>query len=76
MKRYTLDDPKPSFKQGEQVAVDMGWFGCTDLGVLQGRIVGKALTHVLDVWLVDFGREISSEYPYYVLSVPHTAMLK
>lgn len=76
MKTYTLEDPKPTFKDGEKVRVDMAHFGSESLGVLDGVIVGKTFTHVIDIWLVKFKCDFSPTYPYSVVAIPHTAILK
>jgi hypothetical protein len=76
IKTYTLTDPKPDFKYGDTVGVDMAHLGATDLGILPGRIVGKGSVHVIDYWLVEFNRDFGPTYPYRVFSVPHVAILK
>lgn len=75
MKTYTLEDPKPTFKDGDKVVVDMAYFGST-LGLLKGVIVGKTFTHIIDTWLVKFDCDFSPTYPYQVVAIPHTAILK
>ena len=76
MKTYTLIDPKPNFKYGDTVAVNMAHFGIKDLGILPGRIVGKGSEHIIDFWLVEFNQDFGPAYPYRVFSVPHVAILK
>lgn len=76
MKTYTLEDPKPEFKDGTKVMVNMAHFGSKDLGVIEGTIVGKTFTHVIDIWLVKFKIDFSPSYPYSVVAIPHTAILK
>lgn len=76
MKTYTLEDPKPDFKYGDKIAVDMAHLGTPDYGILPGRIVGKGSVNVIDFWLVEFNRDFAPTYPYRVFSVPHVAILK
>lgn len=76
IKTYTLEDPKPNFKYGTAVEVDMAHLGSPSLGVLMGRIVGKGSAHIIDFWLVEFHRDFAPTYPYRVFSVPHVAILK
>jgi hypothetical protein len=75
IKTYTLADKKPDFKDGAIVRVDMDHLGLKDLGVVKGKIVGKASSHVIDFWIVEFEESFGSSYPYRVLSVPHVAIL-
>jgi hypothetical protein len=56
IKTYTLEDPKPTFKYGDTVGVDMAHFGANEYGILPGRIVGKGSVNVIDLWLVEFNR--------------------
>ena len=80
-KRYTLEN-KPNFMDGEMVEVELACFGFTPESlkeyvlppILTGKIVGKALDHIIDHWLIEFGRHFPS-YPYKVVSVPHTFIL-
>ena len=76
MKTYTLEDPKPKFKYGDVVTVDMAHLGASTLGVLMGTIVGKGSVHVVDMWLVEFERDFAPTYPYRVFTVPHVAIVK
>jgi hypothetical protein len=76
IKTYTLEDPKPDFKYGTVVEVDMAHLGSPSLGVLTGRVVGKGSVHVIDFWLVEFNRDFAPTYPYRVFTVPHVAILK
>ena len=78
IKTYTLADPKPNFKYGDAVKIDMAHLGmATTLGVktMNGKIVGKASTHVIDFWLVEVEKDFGPTYPYKVISVPHVAIL-
>ncbi len=70
MKKYTIEN-KPSFKDQERVMVDMSCFGFPS-EILEGKIVGKSFTHVIDNWLVEFPRRFPPEYIYSVVPVPHT----
>ena len=72
---YTLDDPKPVFKRGDTVAVNMAHLGSPGLGILKGKVIGKSMEHIIDMWIVDFDREFP-EYPYSALTIPHVAILK
>jgi hypothetical protein len=74
MKRYTLQDSKPTFKQGERITVDMGVLG-SDVGLLPGTVVGKGSEHLIDYWLVEFNYDFGPAYPFRVMSVPHIAIL-
>lgn len=73
IKRYTIED-KPSFKDGDQVIVDMSVMA-SPLGLMKGTIVGKGSVNVIDMWLVEFEREFPL-YPFKVMSVIHTAIVK
>jgi hypothetical protein len=64
---------KPNFKDQEIVKVDMSRLG-SDGGVVNGKIVGKSVVHVIDFWLIEFASHFPS-YPYKVLAVPHTAII-
>lgn len=70
---YTLEE-KPDFKDQQPVKVDMAFFG-SDAGVLQGKIVGKSTTHIIDYWMVEFPSAFPM-YPFKVLNVPHVAIVK
>jgi len=74
IKRYTLED-KPTFKDGDVVIVDMSVLG-SDLGVVSGEIVGKASEHIVDMWLVKFQTDFGPTYPFKVVPVIHTALVK
>ena len=74
IKHYTLED-KPSFQMNESVTVDMATMGMPEYGLLNGRIVGKSINHILDHWLVDFN-QCFPEYPYEVVAVIHTSFIK
>lgn len=76
IKTYTLGDPKPEFKYGDSVTVDMAHLGSPALGALTGRIVGKGSVHIIDFWLIEFDQDFGPTYPYRVFSVPHVAILK
>lgn len=75
IKTFTLTDPKPNYKYGDAVKVDMSHFGATELGVLDGRVVGKGPVDVIDYWLIEFNIDFGPTYPYKVFSVPHVAIL-
>lgn len=73
---YTLMDPKPTFKDGDKVMVDMSVMGMgQDAPLLEGTIVGKGSEHVIDMWLIQFDRDFAPTYPFKVLSVIHTAIV-
>jgi hypothetical protein len=74
MKRYTLEN-KPDFKDGEVVAVDTSVLGIS-LGILPGKIVGKAVSNVIDWWMVEFNAYHFPSYPYKVVSIMHLAFLQ
>lgn len=73
VKRYTLEE-KPDFKDQQSVKVDMASLGC-DEAIMEGKIVGKAMTHIIDYWLVEFPHHFPS-YPFRVLSIPHVSIVK
>jgi hypothetical protein len=75
IKTYTLMDPKPNYKYGDKVKVDMAHLGATEMGVLTGRVVGKGSVHIIDYWLIEFDSDFGPTYPYKVFSVPHVAIL-
>lgn len=54
MKHYTLEN-KPNFQQNDVVEVDFGVISPQG-EILKGRIVGKASEHIIDFWIVDFGK--------------------
>ena len=74
IERFTLSDPKPSFKDGQFVIVDMGVLGGT--GYLTGKVVGKGSENVIDFWLVEFDKDFGPSYPFHVTNVIHTAFVK
>ena len=74
IKTYTLEDPKPEFKYDDNVFVDMAHLGGN--GLLRGKIVGRGMVHVIDFWLVQFEKDFAPTYPYRVMQVPHTAVVK
>jgi hypothetical protein len=74
-KTYTLEDPKPKFKQGDIVEVDLGFFGWKN-EIWQGKIVGIVSEYIFDTWIVDFGSDISETYPYTAVAVPHVSIIK
>jgi hypothetical protein len=76
MNTYTLMDPKPEFKYGDKVNVDMAHLGAPNFGTLPGRVVGKGSVHIIDFWLIEFNIDFGPTYPYKVFSVPHVAILK
>lgn len=73
--KYTLTDKKPVFKDGQFVLVDMECFGFPP-EIAMGKIVGRGTEHIIDQWLVEFGHDFGPEYPYRVVSVQHTFILK
>jgi hypothetical protein len=80
IKRYTLEN-KPTFKDGDEVDVDMGVMGASDLGIMRGKVVGKVSDHIIDTWIVDFGQSLNkdknfSTYPFKVVGVIHTAIVE
>ena len=74
IKTYKLEDPKPTFKDGDTVIVDMSVMGGG--GLLAGTVVGKGSEHIIDMWLVQFKRNFAPTYPFKVVSVIHTAIVK
>lgn len=70
---YTLY-PKPVFKDGDIVIVDMSHLGGE--GLYRATIVGKGMEHILDFWLVQFDKVFGPTYPFKVVQVPHTAFIK
>ena len=73
---YTLDEPKPKFKYGDTVAVNMAHLGSPALGILNGKVIGKGPEHIIDMWLVEFDRDFGPTYPYRALTIPHVSILK
>lgn len=76
--RYKLED-RPVFNQGEEVEVDFECFGCDNVGVKKGKIVGKSYDYIVTGWLVDFGETLNyppMNYPYTTLTVQHPFILK
>lgn len=73
MNTYKITDPKPSFRYGQAVDVDMSTLGSDGLRI--GKVVGKGSEHVIDMWLIEFATSFGPTYPYNVLSVPHTSIL-
>ena len=51
----------------------MGW---PEYGCMTGKIVGKSFEHVIDNWLVQFDKDFSPTYPYNVIQIIHTAIIK
>ena len=49
MKHYTLEN-KPKLKYGDVVKVDMSVMG-SDAGILTGKVVGRAMEHIMDLWM-------------------------
>lgn len=74
IKTYTLEDPKPEFGYYENVVIDMSHLGGE--GLLAGQIVGRSMVHVIDFWLVQFEKDFGPSYPYKVMQVPHTAIVR
>ncbi len=69
-----MTDPKPTFKNEAFVVVDMSFFGGE--GFRTGRVVGKGVEHVIDTWIVAFEKDFGPTYPYKVVGIPHTALVK
>ena len=74
IEKYTLEH-KPNFTDGELVQVDMNCFGFPP-EILTGKIVGKSFEHIIDTWLVEFPRSFFPTYPFKVVPVQHTFILK
>ena len=74
IKTYTLEDPKPTFKDGDTVIVDMSVLGSK--GLLNGTIVGRGMENILDFWYVQFNQDFAPTYPFKVVSIIHTAIVK
>lgn len=72
---YTLEDPHPVFSDGEIVTVDTRKLGMS-LGLVPVRIVGQASKGVFDIWMVEFRQDFGPTYPYRVVAVPHTMIIK
>ena len=75
MRTYTLEDPKPKFKQGECVAIDTSHLGLK-IGILPGTVVGRGMENVIDFWIIQFNRTFGPDYPYNTLLIMHTAIVK
>jgi hypothetical protein len=73
MKKYSMEN-KPSFADQEKVLVDMSCFGFSDK-ILEGKIIGKSFTHVIDNWIIQFDCQFAPTYPYSALPVPHTFII-
>jgi hypothetical protein len=73
IKHYTLEN-KPNFKDGDIVKVDMAKMGM-DMDIMEGKIVGKSISHILDMWLVEFDMQFIPTYPYKVVAIMHTAII-
>jgi hypothetical protein len=75
IKHYTLGN-KPNFANQEMVKIDESVLvGSTSKEILKGRILGKAVSHIVDLWIVDLGEEYSRTYPYQAIAVPHTCII-
>ena len=79
IRHYTLEN-KPSFNDGDEIDVDMSVMGAKSLGVMKGKVVGKASDHIIDMWIIDFGMSLNEDknfsmYPFKVLNVIHTAIV-
>ena len=63
--KFYRDFNKPEFRYGERVYCDMptcvGW----------GTIVGKASSHIIDLWIVDMDN-FPENWKYKSITVPHT----
>ncbi len=75
IEHYTME-AKPTFIDGQVVKVDMERLGCPTYGIMSGKIVGKTFVHVIDTWLIEFNVAFAPTYPFKVLGVPHTAIIK
>ena len=75
IKHYTLEDKKPVFHDGDYVIVDLGRMTGAG-GLLPGKIVGRTSEHVIDHWMVQFKEDFGVTYPFRVVSVFHTAIVK
>ena len=73
MKYYTLEN-KPVFKDGEIVKVDMFKMGM-DMDIMTGKIVGKSMSHIIDLWLVEFDGCLSESYPFRTVAIQHTFII-
>jgi hypothetical protein len=74
IKTYTLEDPKPNFKDGDMVIVDMSVMGST--GLLAGTVVGRGMENIIDFWYVQFKKNFAPTYPFKVIPVIHTAIVR
>lgn len=71
---YGLEN-KPSFEDGQKVDVDFNKLGMPEVGIVRGEVVGKAISHLLDFWIIKFDRNFGTTYPYKVISIPHTCIV-
>lgn len=73
---YTLEN-KPDFNDGDSVEVDFQVLGMSKTTEIHlGKVVGKVSTHIVDIWMVEFGFQMSPFYRFRVIPVIHTAMIK
>ena len=69
---YGVEDPHPEFKDGDRVWVR----GIVDNALVYGEIRGLVMRHIVDVWIVDFGAQVSGVYPWSCVPVSHGQFLK
>jgi hypothetical protein len=72
---YTFEDVHPVFVDREIVTVDTRKLGLS-LGLVPGQIVGRSVCGLIDIWMVEFQTDFGPTYPYRVVSVPHTMIIK
>jgi hypothetical protein len=72
---YTLED-HPKFAFGEYVEVDLSKMLYSTGGYENARIVGLHSQNILDVWLCEFNHDFAPSYPYRVVSIQHTFIVK
>jgi len=73
-KCYTLEN-KPEFVNGQEVDVDMLKLTGSLNGTKRGKVIGKSSTHVVDMWVIDFGEVFSEVYLYQAVAVPHVCIV-
>jgi hypothetical protein len=73
MKKFTLEN-KPTFDDGDIVKIDMNGFGLPP-EIRSGKIVGKGMTNIIDIWYIEFENMFGPTYPYKVVGIPHTLIL-
>ncbi len=75
MKKYTLEN-KPSFTNWQLVKIDMTCISSNFNAIKQGKVVGKSLNGIIDMWLIEFNEIISEEYQYSTAAIPHTFIIE